>query len=88
MELTCRTIGGNVAAALQRPRDAPIEQLPKAILEAVESSGFDCSIKPLRVWNLRLSQPGQHEMLALDAESPSLAQQLCLTVSSEGAAQR
>ena len=88
LELTCRTIGGNVAAALQWPSDAPIENLPQAILEAVESSGFDCSIKPLQVWNLRLCKPGQHEMLALDAESPSLAQQLGLTPSSEGPAQR
>ena len=88
MEVTCTTIGGNVAATLQWPSDSPIENLLQATFEAVESSGFDCSIKPLRVWNLRLCKPGQHEMLALDAESPSLAQQLGLPVSSEGAAQR
>ena len=90
MELTCRTIGGNVAATLQWPSDAPIENLAQAILEAVESSGFDCSIKPLRVWNLRLSKPGQDgTLLALDTDSPSLAEQLGLTVSvsSEGPAQ-
>ena len=90
MELTCRTIGGNVAATLQWPSDAPVENLAQAIVEAVASSGFDCSIKPLRLWNVRLSKPGQHgTLLVLDTESPSLAQQLGLTVSvsSEGPAQ-
>ena len=90
MELTCTTIAGNVAATLHWPSDAPVENLTQAIFEAVESSGFDCPIKPLRLWNLRLSKPGQHgTLLALDTESPSLAQQLGLTVSvsSEGPAQ-
>ena len=76
MALTCTTIGGNVAATLQWPSDAPVENLGKAIVEAV-SSDFDCPIKPLRAWNLRLiGQDGTQ--LAMAPESPSLAQQLRL----------
>ena len=77
MELTCTTIGGNVAATLQRPSDAPVENLAQAIGAAVESSGFDCPIKPLRAWNLRLiGQDGTQ--LTIAPGSPSLAQQLGL----------
>ena len=76
MALCCTTIGGNVAATLQWPSDAPVENLAHAIVEAV-SSDFDCPIKPLRAWNLRLiGQDGTQ--LALAPESPSLAQQLGL----------
>ena len=90
MQLTCSTVGGNVAATLQWPSDAPVQNLAQSIMEAVASSGFDCSIKPLGVWNHRLSKPGQHgTLLALGAESLSLAQKLGLTssASSEGPAQ-
>ena len=77
MALTCTTIGGTVAATLQWPSDAPVENLAQAILEAVESSDFDCPIKPLRAWNLRLiGQDGTQ--LTMAPESPSLAQQLGL----------
>ena len=77
MELTFTTIGGNVAATLQWPSDAPIENLAQAIIAAVEGSCFDCPIKPLRAWNLRLIwQDGTHINIA--PESPSLAQQLGL----------
>ena len=77
MALTCTTIGGNVAATLQWPSDAPVENLAQAIVAAVESSDFDCPIKPLRAWNLRLiGQDGTQ--LAMAPESPSLAQQLGL----------
>ena len=77
MELTCTTIGGNIAATLQWPSDAPVENLAQALLEAVESCDFDCPIKPLRAWNLRLI--GQHgTQLNIAPESPSLAQQLGL----------
>ena len=77
MELTCRTMGGNVAATLQWPSDAPVENLAQAIVEAVESSDFDCPIKPLRAWNLRLiGQDGAQFTVA--PKSPSLAQQLGL----------
>ena len=77
MELTCTTIGGNIAATLQWSSDAPVENLAQAIVAAVESSGFDCSIKPLRVWNLRLvGQDGTQITIA--PETPSLAQQLGL----------
>ena len=76
MEFTCTTIGGNVAATLQWPSDAPIENLAQAIVVAV-SSDFDCPIKPLRAWNLRLiGQDGTQ--LTIAPGSPSLAQQLGL----------
>ena len=77
MELTCTTIGGNVAATLQWRRDTPVENLAQAIVEAVESSDFDCPIKPLGAWNLRLIGPDGTQ-LTLATESPSLAQQLGL----------
>ena len=77
LALTCTTIGGNVAATLQWPSDAPVENLAKAILEAVESSDFDCPVKPLRAWNLCLIGPDGTQ-LTLATESPSLAQQLGL----------
>ena len=77
MELTCTTIGGNIAATLEWPSDAPVENLPLAIVTAVESSDFDCPIKPLQAWNLRLiGQDGTQ--LAIAPGSPSLAQQLGL----------
>ena len=77
MALTCTTIGGTVAATLQWPRDAPVENLGQAILEEVESSDFDYPIKPLQAWNLRLiGQDGTQ--LNIAPESPSLAQQLGL----------
>ena len=76
MELTCTTIGGNIAATLQWSSDAPVENLAQAIVAAV-SSDFDCPIKPLRAWNLRLiGQDGTQIIIA--PESPSLAQQLGL----------
>ena len=76
MELTFTTIGGNVAATLQWPSDAPVENLAQAIVAAV-SSDFDCPIKPLGAWNLRLI--GQHgTQITIAPESPSLAQQLGL----------
>ena len=76
MELTCTTIGGNVAATLQWRSDAPVENLAQAIVAAV-SSDFDCPIKPLRAWNLRpIGQDGTQ--LAIAPGSPSLAQQLGL----------
>ena len=75
MELSCTTIGGNIAATLQWPRDAPVESLSQAIVASVESSDFNCPIKPLRAWNLRLiGQDGTQ--LSIAPESPSLAQQL------------
>ena len=77
MALTCTTIGGNVAATLQWPSDAPVKNLAQAIVEAVESSDFDCPIKPLRAWNLRLIGPDGTQ-LTLATESPSLALQLRL----------
>ena len=77
MELTCTTIGGNVAATLQWPSDAPVENLAQAIVAAVQSTDFDCPIKPLRAWNLRLiGQDGAQ--LNLAPESLGLAQQLGL----------
>ena len=77
MELTCTTIGGNVAATLQWPSDAPIENLAQAIIAAVEGSDFDCPIKPVQALNLRLiGQDGTPINIA--PESPSLAQQLGL----------
>ena len=76
MQLTCTTIGGNVAATLQWPSDAPVENLAQAIVAAV-SSDFNCPIKPLRAWNLRLiGQDGTQITIA--PETPSLAQQLGL----------
>ena len=53
-QLICTTMGGNVAATLEWPIDAPASGLPQAIVAAVTSSGFDCPIKPLGVWHLRL----------------------------------
>ena len=77
MELTCTTIGGNVAATLQWPSDAPVENLAQAIVAVVESSDFDCPIKTLRAWNLRLiGQDGTQITIA--PGSPSLALQLGL----------
>ena len=77
MELTCTTIGGNVAATLEWPIDAPVQNLAHSVIEAVASSSFDCSIKPLGAWNLRLiGQDGTQITIAPD--SPSLALQLGL----------
>ena len=74
LKLTCSTMGGNVAATLEWPSDAPTSGLANAIAAAVESSGFECPIKPLRAWNLRLlSQDG-----AQLAPMSTLAEQLGL----------
>ena len=77
MELTCTTMGGNVAAALEWPSDAPTSGLLQAIVAAVESSGFDCPLKPLGVWHLRfIGRDGTK--LALAQGSPTLSEQLAL----------
>ena len=81
LELTCTTMGGNIAAAVEWPIDAPSTGLPQAIVAAVESSGFDCPLKPLGVWHLCLiGQDGAK--LALAQGSPSLAEQLGLELTS------
>ena len=77
MELTFTTMGGNIAATLKWPSDAPAIDLPKAIVDAVECNGFDCPIKPLRVWHLRLIG-ADGSKLAFAPDSPTLAEQLGL----------
>ena len=77
MQLSCTTMGGNVAATLEWPIDAPASGLPQAIVAAVASSGFDCPIKSLGVWHLRLIGPDGTK-LALAQGSPTLAEQLAL----------
>ena len=75
LELTCSTAGGNVAATLcWSCRDA-ITDLPAAIVAAVESSNFDCPLKPLRVHNLRLVMPDATR-LNVGLEAPALFEQL------------
>ena len=81
LELTCTTMGGNVAATFEWPIDAPATGLPQAIVAAVESSGFDCPLKPLGVWHLRLIGPDGAK-LPLAQGSPSLADQLGLELTS------
>ena len=75
LSLTLSTMGGNVAATVEWPSDAPVSGLAEAIVSAVEFSDFDCPIKPLRPWNLRLiGQEGAE--VALGPDSPTLAERL------------
>lgn len=73
--ITCRTLGGNVAAAFQWTWEDPIHKLPSAVLEAVKSSGFRCPFEPLRVSNLRLVKP-DGELLNICSDATSLASQM------------
>ena len=75
LELTFRTISGNVAATLQWPRDAKNRRLKEAVVASVESSGFDCPLKPLRVSNLRLVKEDA-TVLRLGPRDPLVAEQL------------
>ena len=68
-------MGGNVAARLDWPSNAPATGLAQAVVGAVESSGFDCEIKPLGAWHLGLIK-ADGAKLALTRDSPTLAEQL------------
>ena len=75
LSLTLSKMGGNVTATVEWPSDAPVSGLADAIDAAVEASGFDCPIKPLRPWNLRLiGQEGAE--VALGPDSTTLAERL------------
>ena len=75
LELTFRTISGDVAATLRWPRDAKNRRLKEAIVASVECSDFDCPLKPLRVLNLRLVKEDA-TVLRLGPEDPLVAEQL------------
>lgn len=72
--LTFRTIAGSEAAVLSWSLDRPVQDLPKAVLMAMQSSGFQHP-KGLGVMNLKLVRP-DGAILDVGSEVASLAQQL------------
>lgn len=76
VELTCTTMGGDVAARLVWQNEEPASNLAPAVVEAVKRSGFS-GFKALGVWNLRLLKPDGGQ-LNFEADAPSLAAQFGL----------
>lgn len=75
VQLTCRTLAGNIAAVLPWNTERPVQELPGAVVDAVRASGFECPIQPLRVSNLRLvSQSGV--LLSTAPEAATLLEQV------------
>lgn len=71
LELTFRTLGGNVAAVVAWDDAKPVQELPRAVLEALE----DAEAELLRVSNLRLVTPSG-AVLDTSPGAPPLDEQL------------
>ena len=93
IEMTCTTMGGNTAATLEWPSNDPPSSLAQAVVGAVESSGFDCKIKPLWPCHLSLiTQDGAkldlgrefHTQLGLEPASAVASSEAPLATSEEG----
>lgn len=74
-ELTFHTMGGSTAATLTWAGERPVEELPQAVLEAVQSSGFEVRFQPLRLSNLRLVLP-QGAEVDISSSAASLLEQV------------
>lgn len=55
--LTFRTMGGNVACTLTWESQRPVKELPRAVLEAIRSSGFEPPFRFMRESSLRFVLP-------------------------------
>lgn len=58
-ELTFHKMGGDIAASLNWESERPVEEMPSAVLEAIQRSGFQSPLVPLRVSNLKLVLPNK-----------------------------
>lgn len=70
-----RTLAGTDAAVLQWSLEHPVQDLPKAVLSSMRSSGFQPPFKGLSVFNLRLVRP-DGAILDVGKAAAPLAQQL------------
>lgn len=78
MDLKFRTIGGTVAAVLSWSLDKPAQDMPKAVVSSMRSSGSPLPFKGLSAVNLKLVRP-DGAVLAVGPTAAPLAQQLGLS---------
>lgn len=84
IRLNFRTLAGAVAASLTWPAERPAQELPKVVLTAMQSSGFQLPFRGLSAMHLKLVRP-DGALVDVEPTALSLAKQLGRASGSQGA---